>query len=293
MDKDMNLLEGKIREKLEVKSGFGTVKKKTEILTQEFARYDTDKSGNLTLPEFKAAIKGMNFVLDEPTYTKLFKRWDLDNSNTLCYGEFAKGLFSGTRPKAKGDTKGVPQVAKSSSTVNPTVYSAKFAEVEAAVNKDINDDDKIKLLWKALDFNGNGGSTLAEIDKFVVERYPALNNKPALMRAYKRTCSKGGGGDGDDYVEKKEFKILLKNLVFYNQLFQSFDEIDTGDDRRVDCNEFLKGVKFLGLQDMKQDQLVIEFGRIDKNGGGQIMFDEFCEWYLERKGLPKGGGNKY
>jgi hypothetical protein len=39
-----------------------------------------------------------------------------------------------------------------------------------------------------------------EIDKLIVEQYPLLNHKPALMRAYKRTVSKEGGGDGDDWV---------------------------------------------------------------------------------------------
>ena len=30
---------------------------------------------------------------------------------------------------------------------------------------------------------------------------------------------------GDDFIEKKEFPILLKNLVFYNRLFATFDEV--------------------------------------------------------------------
>jgi hypothetical protein len=33
-----------------------------------------------------------------------------------------------------------------------------------------------------------------------MERFPVLNNKAALMRAYKRTISREGGGDGDDWV---------------------------------------------------------------------------------------------
>jgi hypothetical protein len=64
--------------------------------------------------------------------------------------------------------------------------------------------------------------------KRVVERLPLLNNKPALMRAYKRTISKEGGGDGDDWVEKKEFKQLLINLFYFNRLWKAFDGIDTG-----------------------------------------------------------------
>ena len=48
------------------------------------------------------------------------------------------------------------------------------------------------------------------------------------MRAYKRTISKEGGGDGDDWVEKKEFKQLLINLFYFNRLWKAFDGIDTG-----------------------------------------------------------------
>ena len=43
------------------------------------------------------------------------------------------------------------------------------------------------------------------------QAYPLLNHKPALMRAYKMTISKKGGGDGDDWVQKHEFKRLLAN----------------------------------------------------------------------------------
>ena len=89
--------------------------------------------------------------------------------------------------------------------------------------------------------------------KLVVEKYPLLNNKPALMRAYKATTSKEGGGDGDDWVvsfrngpflccvfrdllllpsyvcsssfcllllhqESKEFQSLLRNLFYFNKV---------------------------------------------------------------------------
>jgi hypothetical protein len=49
------------------------------------------------------------------------------------------------------------------------------------------------------------------------------------MRAYKRTISKEGGGDGDDWVEKKEFKQLLINLFYFNRLWKAFDGVDTGE----------------------------------------------------------------
>ena len=49
------------------------------------------------------------------------------------------------------------------------------------------DPARLHRAWNSLDYNGNGKVSLAEVDKWVVTRYPVLNHKPALMRAYKKT----------------------------------------------------------------------------------------------------------
>ena len=48
-------------------------------------------------------------------------------------------------------------------------------------------------MFAAWDANGNGGLSLAEIDKGVVEEYPEYNHKPSLIRAY-RAADKDGNG---------------------------------------------------------------------------------------------------
>merc|ERR1719510_2125949 len=114
----------------------------------------------------------------------------------------------------------------------------------------LNDVASLKQLWKRLDFNGNNIVSLAEIDKLVVEmvaggNWPAwLNNKPALMRAYKKTILKDG--DGDDWVEKKEFHALLLNIFWFNKLWKIFQMVDTGADRRIDLREFQAATSQLG-----------------------------------------------
>merc|ERR1712194_311156 len=96
----------------------------------------------------------------------------------------------------------------------------------------------LKCLWKRLDYNGNNVVSLAEIDKMAVElvsggTWPAfMNNKPALMRAYKKTILVDG--DGDAWVEKPEFHALLLNLFWFGKLFEIFRSIDTGADRRIE-----------------------------------------------------------
>ena len=162
--------------------------------------------------------------------------------------------------------------------------SKKFDKIEKEVEKMVVDSTKMEDLWSRLDFNANGIASLAEIDKFVISipHFDILNHKPALMRAYKYTISDAGGGDGDDWVEPQEFSALLRNSVFYNRLFYVFDLVDTGDDRRVDIDEFKASLHKLGLN-LSPKAAEEEFRLIDKNGGGQVMFDEFCEWYLRKK----------
>merc|ERR1719337_497329 len=108
----------------------------------------------------------------------------------------------------------------------------------------MTDHKKLHSLWKCLDFNGNNIVSLAEIDKMVVENYSLLNHKPALMRAYKKTIK---DGNGDDWVQKKEFKMLLGNLFYFNKIYWIFDQVD-GDDRRLTFKEFHKALTICGCQ---------------------------------------------
>ena len=69
-----------------------------------------------------------------------------------------------------------------------------------------------------------------------------LNNKKALMRAYKQTCLKDGG-DGDAWVEPAELPQLLQNLIYFNKLYAAFVSTDRDFDLRSDLEEFKKGAK--------------------------------------------------
>ena len=51
---------------------------------------------------------------------------------------------------------------------------------------------------------------------------------------------------------------------------------------RIDFGEFLRGMNHIGLN-MSIKDATKEFDRIDVNGGGQILFDEFCAWVRKRK----------
>ena len=128
-------------------------------------------------------------------------------------------------------------------------------------------------LFRRIDYNGNGGLSLAEIDKAVVELYPEFNHKPSLMRAYKAADI-----SGDGFIQRKEFAKLLHYLVYFNNVWHLFEQIDTDGDRRLDLAEFIQGCAVVGIEGMGLAELEGAFGDIDGNGGGFVLFDEFCSW---------------
>mgnify|MGYP001216334147 CR=1 FL=1 len=178
---------------------------------------------------------------------------------------------SGISINTKGKKPKLPNLKK---------YQKRFRKLEREVMDMAKDPFRLNEFWEILDVNGNGKVSLAEIDKLMVYSYPKLNNKKALMRAYKQTCLMDGG-DGDAWVEPHELPNLLVNLFYFNKLYAAFIDIDRDFDRRLDKNEFYLGAKKLGLK-LSRKQAAAEFAEMDANDGGVVLFDEFCVWYTKK-----------
>merc|ERR1711991_27253 len=166
-----------------------------------------------------------------------------------------------------------PKPSKSSSTKGKKTKTASrtfdLSSGSAKGLKPPNMADR-EAMWRRADFNGNGMCSLAELDKLVVELWPQFDNKPALMRAYKAADKNNTG-----FVSKKEFNFFLDFLVHFTNLWHAFDRIDRDDDRRVTIDEFVRGAEALRIKRSRQE-LEELFRSIDTNGGGYVLFDEFC-----------------
>jgi len=169
--------------------------------------------------------------------------------------------------------------------------SVDWEEVNSKLPYARNKDDfaKRKELWDAVDVNGNGYLSLAEVTKgvrdviAVDELFDAI---PAINRSFHhcKNVSTNPSEHGPDFIEFREFRLLLQTLRQFFEYYQAFDRIDTGDDDRISKDEFtsdgLKSAmeKWVGpVEDMEE-----EFDSIDTNGGGQILFNEFIDWALAR-----------
>eukprot|EP00696_Hemimastix_kukwesjijk_P005131 gnl/Hemi2/16522_TR5525_c0_g1_i2.p1 gnl/Hemi2/16522_TR5525_c0_g1~~gnl/Hemi2/16522_TR5525_c0_g1_i2.p1 ORF type:complete len:170 (-),score=54.39 gnl/Hemi2/16522_TR5525_c0_g1_i2:108-617(-) len=133
-------------------------------------------------------------------------------------------------------------------------------------------------VWNTFDVNGNNKLSLAEVDKAVVELWPQFNHKPALIRAFHAADK-----DNSGFINRREFRLLLAYTVYFTNVWSIFAEIDDGD-RRLSREEFGRACQRLGLN-LSHDQVDREFRDADRDGGGMVLFVEFCSW-IARKHIP-------
>merc|ERR1712166_1076093 len=265
-------------------------------LFQCFEQVDTDDDRRMDEEEFIKGLGMLGMNLSEKDAKADFDEMDSNDGGIVLFDEFciwftkkvspereivdSTSQFAGEirgRVKGKGKKK---KKKKGPKDAMPDYSSKDFDELAKKIMAIAKDPAELAKLWDLMDFNDNQIVSLAEIDKLMVQDYPLLNHKPALMRAYKQTCLKEGG-DGDAWVEPGEFPQLLLNLFYFNKLFQCFEQVDTDDDRRMDEEEFIKGLGMLGMNLSEKDAKA-DFDEMDSNDGGIVLFDEFCIWFTKK-----------
>ena len=109
-----------------------------------------------------------------------------------------------------------------------------------AVELHMPDKAERDALFRRVDYNGNGMLSLAEIDKCCRELWPHFDHKPALMRAYK-----AADRTGDGFIRRREFRLLLRYVMYFNTLWDKFEAIDEDGDRRLNLQEFVHSTGML------------------------------------------------
>eukprot|EP00095_Tigriopus_kingsejongensis_P009679 maker-scaffold84_size396325-snap-gene-1.14 protein:Tk09679 transcript:maker-scaffold84_size396325-snap-gene-1.14-mRNA-1 annotation:"flagellar calcium-binding protein" len=149
--------------------------------------------------------------------------------------------------------------------------------------------DKRKELFAQFDPNSNGYLSLAEVDRGmrdVLQIDDLFDCKPAVQRSFHfaKKISKSGDKYGPDYLEFREFRVFLQTLRQNFEYFQAFARIDTGDDNRISKEEFCDDKIKASIEKWvgEVEDMGAEFDKIDVNGGGQILFNEFVDWALAK-----------
>jgi len=149
------------------------------------------------------------------------------------------------------------------------------------------DQGKRMELFKQFDPNGNGLLSLAEVDKGcrdVIGLHDVFDAKPVIMRAFQSAKAAGkehSKNANPDYVTHQEFRLLLSYLHQYLELWRMFTEIENPNEHRISVVSFKAAwpkVSAWGVSGSAE----VAFREIDKNGGGEVLFQEFAEWALAK-----------
>ena len=144
--------------------------------------------------------------------------------------------------------------------------------------------------FSSFDATGNGFLNLAEVDGGLRNYFGVEGDKladaltPAITRAFHAAKDAvGEKGKAAKYIiAGEEFRLLLVYLKRYFELLFMFDEVDTSNDRRIDLDEFTKGVPLFATWGVIVVDPAAEFAELDTDGGGRVLFDEFSGWALKR-----------
>eukprot|EP01012_Entosiphon_sulcatum_P016806 TRINITY_DN2168_c0_g1_i1.p1 TRINITY_DN2168_c0_g1~~TRINITY_DN2168_c0_g1_i1.p1 ORF type:complete len:443 (-),score=92.95 TRINITY_DN2168_c0_g1_i1:126-1454(-) len=259
-----------------------------------FEGMDANSDRRLTSEEFAAAAQKVEAWGIKTFYPELhFKNIDKNGGGMILFDEFAEWALAqhleleddeDQSSAAAGGRAQKATVRGGRPTIDWKALALKLPSGKTSVEKAKRDE-----LFKLFDPNGNGYLSLAEVDKGVrdiLQIDSLFNCKPALMRAFqasKNFSTNGRAPLGADYVTRSEFRILLLYLKRYFELFQMFDLVDSGADRRVDFYEFERAVTQLQGWGIQISNARGEFNSIDRNHGGQLLFDEFAAWALQKQ----------
>ena len=155
------------------------------------------------------------------------------------------------------------------------------------VKKTPEDREKRKKMWNAIDMNGNGYCSLAELDRGIQDVLllpEVFDCKRPIMRAFQAAKDKvpPRTQHSDDYVEWLEFRIFLVYLRQCFEYYVMFCRTDISGDHKISLEEFKLALPTLEKWGVKISDPEAEFKKIDKNGGGSIMFDEFCSYAIKK-----------
>eukprot|EP00055_Hartaetosiga_balthica_P004099 m.10115 g.10115 ORF g.10115 m.10115 type:complete len:567 (-) comp3617_c0_seq1:192-1892(-) len=253
-----------------------------------FNELDSDGDHRVNFEEFKqnATVLGLN--LSEEEAQMEFETMDDDGHGMVLFAELCR-WYAVKKLPVDGDVRDkfttyASNERKAAKKLcldrDPDISTKKFKQVEKKLRSVLKNKKQLHAQWRMLDVNNNGIVSLAEVDKYLANNFTLLHNARAVMRAYKYTTLIDG--DGDEWIEPDEFPALLRNLIYFNKIYDVFDSIDSDGDHRISLDEFKNSMSLIGLT-IPDDEAEAEFNAMDSNSGGVVLFDEFAAWCAVRQ----------
>jgi len=125
-------------------------------------------------------------------------------------------------------------------------------------------------LFKRLNEDGDSTVTLDELNTAILKMWPEFDNSDCIKRAYEAADRDGGG------VQAKELRLLLQYLVFYDDAWEIFRDMDVNADGALSEREFVTNIDRIGIK-LKSPPAAV-FTTMDIDGNNSVDLQEFSLW---------------
>lgn len=263
-------LEKRLKDKIEVATGFADDEVKARKLEQNFRFFDTNGNGTIDYSEFFAAMTKLNFVGCQKEIEGLFNRYDEDASGTLDYKEFAFSLYGiGERPRPDVNARNI-------------VEKVKARIIERGGASGIH---AVTRLLKSMDTDGSKSLDKNELMQGL-RQYGINNISPKDMQILFNYFDRDGSGR----ITIDEFLRGLKTGMSFERkqlVRQAFNLLDKTGDGEVKVDDILSAYNFDAhpeviagklTPDHAAEQMLENFER----GGdidGTVTWPEFLDYY--------------
>lgn len=201
------------------------------------------------------------------------------------------------------EAKAAPQAAETAEAeaqaapqADPQAAAAPEGKIDWAVlnaklpYQKTEEQKKLRMqMFNEIDLNHSNKLSLGEVsaamEKILEEAGQVMKVPDVIRMAFnvaKVAAQNAGMKGSEDYVEKREFRLLLKYTREYFELYQLFSQMgEKAGDKRVNLEEFKTAVPLLKEWGVDIEDPEETFKAIDKDKGGQILFDEFANWAMK------------
>lgn len=135
-----------------------------------------------------------------------------------------------------------------------------------------------KKLYNRIDADGSKGVTPDEVFHAVQTMWPEFDSMEAVQSAFH-----AADRSNDGTIQFKEFRLLLKYLIFYDDAWEIFKALDTNADGKLQLAEFQKGIHMLDLKKSVSNPLTA-YHAMNADGSDGVELDEFAAWLAEHSG---------
>ena len=195
------------------------LEKKKNVLAgfEEFRKLTGSIDNKITLPEFKQGLSHMGLNATPAAMEALFRELDPDNSLTIDYNEFVKGILVGD--EAEGSLTRTSEYNSRVKKNKEEQLVAEKREIDRIKNR-----DPVLVIKETIAATGKGGM-------------------PFLRRAFRRF--KVSGRNGQDIVDNAGFRSAIRQFgcdVSISDIDKVYYRLDTNGDGVIDVNEFVTGL---------------------------------------------------